>query len=67
MHLFKWLAANTFNMVGALLIAIGIPLPYSKGIFFENPLSDFVLLAPIGLLFLGISYYYAFIDKTWKR
>lgn len=60
MNLFQWLAANVFNAIGGLLLAFAIPLGPSV---FATSLMDLAVFGPIGILLIGISYYYKFIKK----
>lgn len=61
MKLFKFLAGNVFNIIGAFIMGLGFPSMH--GIFVEsNPLLDTLILVPIGLIFLGVSFYYKFIE-----
>lgn len=62
MKLFKFLAATTFQIIGGF--CLGISIPTSHGIIStKNPMIDFLVLFPIGVLLLGTSYYYKFIHK----
>jgi hypothetical protein len=62
MNLFKFLSGSIFNLIGGLFIGVSIPI--GPGIFVKgNPMVDFLILAPSGLLLLGISYYYKFVKK----
>jgi hypothetical protein len=60
--LIKFLCSDVFNIIGALMIGLSVPMGH--GIFVtENPMIDFLILAPIGILLVGTSYYYKFIKK----
>jgi hypothetical protein len=61
MTLFKWLASNIFHLLGGLSIGFGLPI--GEPILFDG---DFVLLLPLGVLLIGISYYNIFIDTSWR-
>lgn len=64
MKLFKWLSRNVFNIVGGLIFGLSIPtLGMDSITLIFNPILDFMILGSIGILFVGISYYYMFIDK----
>ena len=58
MKTFQYLAANWFNMIGGLFI--GLSIPFGTNFL---PIPDFIVFLPIGILFLGTSYYYKFIKK----
>lgn len=61
MKLFKYLAANVFPYLGGAYLGLSLPLGHS--VLSENPMIDFVVFFPIGILIMGISYFYKFIDK----
>jgi hypothetical protein len=61
MKLFKFLARNVFQMIGGLMV--GLSFPFGLPVLNENPLIDLAVFLPLGLIFLGISYYYAFVEK----
>lgn len=59
MKLLIWLAANTFNLIGAA--AVGLGMPFGWAIISRE--WDLIFI-PIGILLLGISYYYKFVFKN---
>ena len=60
--MFKFLARNTFNLIGGMFIGLSIPM--NHGVLIEDkPLIDLIVFAPIGIILLSISYYYKFIKK----
>lgn len=64
MKLFKWLSRKVFNIIGALIFGLSVPtLGMDSIILIFNPILDFIILGSIGILFIGISYYYTFVDK----
>ena len=59
MKLFKWLARNVFHIIGGFFIGISVPTVYSI-LYFPN----FYFYLPIGILLVGISYYYKFVKNN---
>ena len=59
MKTFKWIAGNVFNIIGVFLAVMG--LPFGISIFSRG--LDAVIFIPLGVLLIGISYYYKFIDR----
>jgi hypothetical protein len=62
-HLLKWLCANVFNLIGGLMIGFGFPI--GKPIM-STPLDFYYLCVP-GIILVGISVYYQFINTDWKN
>jgi len=63
MKLAKFLASDYLNLIGGLMIGLSLPIT-QHGIFVrDNPMIDFIILAPIGLLLVGTSYFFKFIHK----
>lgn len=63
MTLFKYLAANWFHIIGGLLIGLGLPVRYTPPLVFEKQGTETVVFLVIGILLIGVSVYYKFIDK----
>jgi hypothetical protein len=62
----KYILSRVGGIVGALFMSISIPGHY--GIFVESsPLLDTVILFPIGITLLCVSYYYTFVNKEWQN
>jgi hypothetical protein len=62
MKLFKFLVRKTFNLIGGIMT--GLSIPFGSSILYKNnSLIDFVVFFPLAILFLGVSYYYSFIEK----
>lgn len=62
MRKLKWFAANTFNLIGSLFIGLSLPL----GINFL-PVPDYYIFLSIGVIFVFISCYYKFIDRSHEE
>jgi len=62
MSLFKYLAAEIFPILGGFFI--GMSLPFGHPLLSSNLMIDFVIFFPIGVILMGISYYYKFINKN---
>jgi len=61
-NLFKWLASKVFNLIGGLLIGLGFPIGHP---LISTQLDIICFLIP-GIIFIGISFYYTFIETDWK-
>lgn len=61
MKLFKWVAGHTFNFIGGFIFTMGLPVG-SK--IFEKPMLDALIFIPTGIILMGVSYYYRFVDKS---
>lgn len=62
MNLFKFLAREIFMILGGLMIGLSFPVGAAI-ISEENRMIDFVIFFPTGVILLGISWYYKFIDR----
>jgi hypothetical protein len=58
MKLFKWLCREVFSILGGMCIGFSVPIGIQ--VF---PFPDFYVFMPMGVLLLGLSYYYKFVDK----
>lgn len=59
-NIFKWFARNILNILGGLCIGFSIPTSNGYNIL---PIADFVIFLPLGIILLGISFYYIFVEK----
>jgi hypothetical protein len=57
--LFKFLARHVFQIIGALFIYVFV-LEYKD----PEHIYAHYSMAGVGVLFLGVSFYYTFIDRT---
>lgn len=60
--LFKWLASRVFNLIGGLMIGLGFPIGKPMISF----TADICCLCIPGIILLGISFYYTFVETDWK-
>ena len=64
MRLFKWMASNVFGILGGL--SLGMSFPTTHFNILGDFCPDFVVFLPLGVVLIGISFYYTFVDKSWK-
>ena len=62
MKLFKWLAREIFTLLGGF--SLGFSIPMGQFTVTGSQEVDMVIFLPLGILLLGISYYYNFVDKS---
>ncbi len=56
--MYKFIARNVFQIIGGMFLGLT-----THGVLVsDKPMLDMVILGPLGVLLLGISYYYVFIE-----
>ncbi len=63
MKALKWMASNILGMLGGIFLGFSIPTHIN---IMGDICPDFVIFLPLSVICVGISYYYTFVDKSWK-